>query len=55
MGEAGRLQFIEVGRGTPALPLSNTITKGYSVFGQLSYRLWGPDAPAPSTSKLIHK
>jgi hypothetical protein len=44
-----------VSGGTPLLPLSNTITKGYSVFGQLSYRLWGPDAPAASTSKLIHK
>jgi hypothetical protein len=47
-----------VSGGTPGVPLSNTITKGYSVFGQLSYRLWGPEGPnlgAPATSQMIHK
>jgi hypothetical protein len=48
-----------VSGGTPGLALSNTITKGYSVFGQLSYRLWGPEGPnlgfTPATSQMIHK
>jgi hypothetical protein len=44
-----------VSGGTPLLPLSNTITKGYSVFAQVSYRLWGPEQAAPSPSHLIHK
>jgi len=30
-------------------------TEGYSVFAQLSYRLWAPDAPATTPKKLIYK
>jgi hypothetical protein len=29
--------------GTPQLPPGPTITKGFSAFAQLSYRLWAPD------------
>jgi hypothetical protein len=44
--------------GTATLGIdSATITKGYSVFATLSYRLWAPDAPAesPSITPLYHK
>lgn len=33
---------------------SAVITKGWSVFAQLSYRLWAPDAPA-APKKLVYK
>jgi hypothetical protein len=34
-----------------------TITKGYSVFASVSFRIWGPEqgAAAPATSHLYHK
>ena len=42
--------------GTPIAGIdSATITKGFSVFASLSYRLWGPDQPAPAQRPLIHK
>ena len=31
------------------------ITKGFTAFAQLSYRLWAPDSPAATPSKLYHK
>lgn len=42
--------------GTAALPGldSASITKGYSAFVQLNFRLWGPDAPQPS-GPAFHK
>jgi hypothetical protein len=45
--------------GTPRVPGgsdSASITKGFSVFANFSYRLWAPDAPsAPSTKPLFTK
>ena len=32
-----------------------SITRGYSVFAQVSFRLWAPDEPAPLTRPLIRK
>ncbi|MBR0896745.1 transporter [Bradyrhizobium tropiciagri] len=34
---------------------SATITKGYSVFAQLSYRLWAPEQPSAPTHQLYRK
>jgi hypothetical protein len=34
---------------------SATITKGFSAFASLSYRLWAPDAPASPALPRIHK
>jgi hypothetical protein len=36
-------------------PTGGTIPKGYTVFASISYRLWGPDAPAAPKNPLIHK
>jgi hypothetical protein len=36
-------------------PDTATITKGYSVFAQLNYRLWAPDEPAAPKGPLFHK
>ena len=43
--------------GTAGLPGLDTaaITKGFSVFAQLNYRIWAPDAPVAPTSPLLHK
>ncbi|MBR1176995.1 transporter [Bradyrhizobium sp. KB893862 SZCCT0404] len=42
--------------GTPITGLdSATITKGFSVFANLSFRLWGPDAPSSPTLPKFHK
>jgi hypothetical protein len=42
--------------GTPQLPPGPVITKGFSAFAQLSYRLWGPDEQtAAPKSPLWHK
>ncbi|QOZ51480.1 transporter [Bradyrhizobium sp. CCBAU 53338] len=43
--------------GGTAFPGADTAVaiKGWSVFGQLSYRLWGPDAPAAAPKKLVYK
>jgi hypothetical protein len=42
--------------GTPQLAPGPTITKGVSVFAQLSYRLWAPDSPVEAPkSPLYHK
>jgi hypothetical protein len=42
--------------GTPVAPGldSASITKGYSVFSQLNFRLWAPDEPPPARP-LFHK
>jgi len=34
---------------------SAAITKGFSIFAQLNYRIWAPDAPASPTVPRIHK
>jgi hypothetical protein len=36
-------------------PLTGTITKGYSVFASMSFRIWAPDEPVAPKSPLIHK
>jgi len=42
--------------GTPQLPPGPIITKGFSAFAQLSYRLWAPDEPASAPkSPIYHK
>jgi hypothetical protein len=42
--------------GTPQLPPGPIITKGFSAFAQLSYRLWAPDAPvAAPKAPVDHK
>ena len=42
--------------GTPQLAPGPTITKGFTAFAQLSYRLWAPDEPvAAPKSPLYHK
>jgi hypothetical protein len=42
--------------GTPAGGVDTaSITQGYSVFAQLSYRLWAPDAPAAPKKPMIYK
>jgi hypothetical protein len=42
--------------GTPQLPPGPLITKGFSAFAQLSYRLWAPDEPvAAPRSPIYHK
>jgi hypothetical protein len=42
--------------GTPIGGIdSAAITKGFSVFASLSYRLWAPDAPATPTMPQFHK
>jgi hypothetical protein len=42
--------------GSPQLPPGPLITKGFSAFAQLSYRLWAPDPPvAAPKSPLYHK
>jgi hypothetical protein len=42
--------------GTPQLFPGPTITKGFTAFAQLSYRLWAPDEPmAAAKSSLYHK
>jgi hypothetical protein len=42
--------------GTPQLFPGPTITKGFTAFAQLSYRLWAPDEPvAAPKSPLYHK
>jgi hypothetical protein len=33
----------------------STITRGMTVFATLSYRLWGPEAPAAPAKPMIHK
>ena len=44
-------------RGDVALPLTPgpMITKGFSVFASLSYRLWAPESPAAPTLPRFHK
>jgi hypothetical protein len=34
---------------------SAAITKGFSVFAQLNYRIWAPDAPAAAVPPRFHK
>ncbi|MGB6398269.1 MAG: transporter [Bradyrhizobium sp.] len=42
--------------GSPQLPPGPLITKGFSAFAQLSYRLWAPDEPvAAPKSPIYHK
>jgi hypothetical protein len=43
--------------GTAGPPGFDTaaITKGFSVFAQLNYRIWAPDAPASPTLSRFHK
>ncbi len=42
--------------GAPQLPPGPLITKGFSAFAQLSYRLWAPDEPvAAPKSPIYHK
>jgi hypothetical protein len=43
--------------GAPGLPGLDTaaITKGFSVFAQLNYRIWAPDAPSAPVISKIHK
>lgn len=43
------------GTAAPGVPDTASVTKGWSVFASLSYRLWAPDEPAPLKSPLIHK
>lgn len=40
--------------GPPGLDTA-AITKGFSVFAQLNYRIWAPDPPAPTTIPRIRK
>ncbi len=40
--------------GTPQLFPGPVITKGFSAFAQLSYRLWAPDAPVSPPKSPIH-
>ncbi|NEU98644.1 SphA family protein [Bradyrhizobium uaiense] len=43
-------------RGTPLAGIdSATVSKGASVFANLSFRLWGPDAPSTPTQPKFHK
>jgi hypothetical protein len=45
-----------VSGGSPQLPPGPIITKGFSAFAQLSYRLWAPDAPvAAPKAPMYHK
>lgn len=43
--------------GTAAAPGfdSASVTKGYSVFAQLNFRLWGPDQPSSPKAPMFHK
>ncbi|MCC8953545.1 transporter [Bradyrhizobium sp. Pear77] len=42
--------------GTPIAGIdSATVTKGFSVFANLSFRLWAPDAPASTALPKFHK
>jgi hypothetical protein len=41
--------------GTPQLPPGPLITKGFSAFAQLSYRLWAPDEPVAAPKSPIYR
>jgi hypothetical protein len=41
--------------GAPQLPPGPIITKGFSAFAQLSYRLWAPDEPATAPKSPIYR
>ena len=41
--------------GSPQLPPGPLITKGFSAFAQLSYRLWAPDEPVAAPRSPIYR
>jgi hypothetical protein len=44
-----------VSGGSPQLPPGPIITKGFSAFAQLSYRLWAPDAPVAAPKAPMYR
>ena len=43
------------GTAAPAGLDSASVTRGYSVFAQLNFRLWSPDQPSPPKAPIFHK